>query len=848
MARELATSLKPLVSIVIVNWNGLDDTKLCLEHTEKQTYKNIEIIVVDNGSTDGSVEYLRKRNGLILVENPSNLGFTGGHIAGYRVSHGEFILLLNNDAVMDYSYIERSIDKMQDDTAIGALGGRAYLWDDGNGLFDTTNNFYSYQQINPITAEGIFAREDSGSMREVNTVSGSCVMVRRSVIEQIGYLHDPFFAYYEEADLFARMKRAGHKVVYEPSLAIWHANAKTSNRKAPTFFYYMMMRNRFRFAVRNFDSWSLRKFLRFYLVMGITSTLKSLLPLSSRPMHQAYARAFYYNVFRGWRAITERRKLINNLGVSNYNQLIVGEQNSVSFIVDCENNQQAMQAARVAGSLGIDHELIVVSRNKKILNDPEDITDGHANLRLCIDREYFKTHRENIGAVCAKNDWLMIVRPDELNYIEAIVKELYKLVYQAHRKSAALAVFSNAGKLGLPVYRKQLFIDCGGLLAQLDFDDARRSLMEYARLIKTYLEAPTTIGLADMPAYTGKLKLDKLRRLLLAMHHRAMEDRRQATFIQRLEHRYYRFHQLLSLMRWTVSPKIPLRLKAARTKNLFVYLFKLKRRALAIELKHIRNETVLHKFMPNHEELEAKQAVRLDELIKKPEQTTIFIISRDRYSYLCKLINWLEDNGLKRIVLIDNDSSLPPLLDYYARTDYQLLELGKNMTQTAPWSAGIIKILLPDDFYIVTDPDIIPSAGGKETLSHLYRVHKNYPEYLKVGLGLKIDDLPEYYDLKPAVIKWESQFWKHQLEEGVFEAGVDTTFATYKPYTYQYTLHPSLRTGEPYTARHLPWYTHSEKLTDEDVFYRLRLDQNVNSWDKEHLPERYKKELEKQRH
>jgi GT2 family glycosyltransferase len=147
----------PLVSIIIVNWNGLDDTRICLENTRNQTYRNTEIVIVDNGSHDGSLQYLRKLNDIILVENNKNLGFTGGHIAGYRASKGDFVLLLNNDAIMDKDYIHKAVNLMQVDDRIGAIGGRAYFWNDDNPIFDTTNSFYSYQNINSITAEGILA-------------------------------------------------------------------------------------------------------------------------------------------------------------------------------------------------------------------------------------------------------------------------------------------------------------------------------------------------------------------------------------------------------------------------------------------------------------------------------------------------------------------------------------------------------------------------------------------------------------------------------------------------------------------------------------------------------------------
>ena len=83
------------------------------------------------------------------------------------------------------------------------------------------------------------------------------------------------------------------------------------------------------------------------------------------------------------------------------------------------------------------------------------------------------------------------------------------------------------------------------------------------------------------------------------------------------------------------------------------------------------------------------------------------------------------------------------------------------------------------------------------------------------------------------------------MEKNIFEASIDTTFALYKPYTYYYILSPSLRTGKPYTARHLPWYVDSSKINEEEYFYRLRANQDVTSWNVDEISERYIKELNK---
>jgi hypothetical protein len=153
---------------------------------------------------------------------------------------------------------------------------------------------------------------------------------------------------------------------------------------------------------------------------------------------------------------------------------------------------------------------------------------------------------------------------------------------------------------------------------------------------------------------------------------------------------------------------------------------------------------------------------------------------------------------------------------------------------------------VPNDFYIITDPDVIPvSYCPKDAIKHFLDLHMKYFHYQKVGFGLKIDDLPDHYNLKNTVIEWESQFWKTKLEDNVYEAGIDTTFALYKPFTYKYILNPSIRTGEPYVAQHMPWYTNPKSISEEEAFYRYRASHHITSWNTDEIKERYLKELSK---
>lgn len=838
-----------LVSIVIVNWNGIEDTKTCLENLKQQTYKSFEIVVVDNGSKDDSLKYLRKLKDIVLIENPRNLGFTGGHIAGYTASKGKYVLLLNNDAVMDKEYLKIAVQEMEEDLTIGALGGRAYLWDEANPLFDTGNHFYGYQNINPITAEGIFTQDDAGEAQQVNNVSGSCVLVRRSVIDKIGYLHNPFFAYYEESDLFARMKRAGFKVVYHPKLAIWHANAKTSSKKAPTFSLYMMMRNRYRFAVRNFDRWSLLRFLKFYTIMGFVSIIRSFTDKRQKGMHRAYAKAFFYNLAFGVKPFLERFSLNSQLGRSNYNDQIIIEQSPISIVIKINNLTDYKSAARIAGNLQGENEVVAVTSSLKLA---KKIDSSH--LRICLDRGYFNTHPENLAAVTSKNDWLVLSSetPDSetLSMLRSSIYELKKLkkstavICQRPQKNFKDVLSMQCGASF--IISKSEFIDAGGLLKDFSMTVARRLIIGYSFLNSTLLQLNSrhTNKLAQADIKDGELT--KLSFIIKGKLEEARALHRQNTPLDRLATRYYRLAQFINLIKWLFSSRISPRLKVARLKNLIFSAVALNRWGVATELKHMHNEVVKTRTMVDIVRMKEHEKSRLNYLTSHTQDTIVFIIVRDRLEIMKDLLRWLKRQGLNRIIFIDNDSRLPPLIDFLSKTEYQVLEMARNTRQSGLWDLGLIRILLPDDFYIVTDPDIVPVNNDKDTLKYLFDLHSRYPHHLKVGFGLKIDDLPDHYPLKKDVIKWESQFWKHEISAGIYEAGVDTTFALYKPYTYRYFIHPSLRTGEPFTARHLPWYEKANDLSDEEVFYRLRLDQNVNTWNKDHLPERYKIELSKQ--
>jgi len=207
----------------------------------------------------------------------------------------------------------------------------------------------------------------------------------------------------------------------------------------------------------------------------------------------------------------------------------------------------------------------------------------------------------------------------------------------------------------------------------------------------------------------------------------------------------------------------------------------------------------------------------------------VFINCRDRLEPLLKLIGWLESEGLKNIILIDNDSTYRPLLEFYNSTKHRVVKTNKNYGHRAPWRSGAISVYAENEPYIVTDPDIIPLKSSHGAVKEFIRLLNKYPDYYKVGFGLKIDNLPSTYKAKEAVKKWESQFWKNELEKDVYVADIDTTFALYRACSV-YAVRPALRTGGKFMAEHEPWYQNSNKPTDEYKYYLNHSRREIATW------------------
>jgi hypothetical protein len=197
----------------------------------------------------------------------------------------------------------------------------------------------------------------------------------------------------------------------------------------------------------------------------------------------------------------------------------------------------------------------------------------------------------------------------------------------------------------------------------------------------------------------------------------------------------------------------------------------------------------------------------------------VFINNRNRLEMMADLVSFLEQSGFKEITIIDNASDYPPLLRYYENCKHKVIKLAENKGPLAIWQPELSPIL-GNNFYIYTDSDVVPVfPPGAEFVKRALIGFIRYPYLKKVGLSLRIDNLPDCYQKKAKVIEHESQFWLKPKAGGFFDAPVDTTFAIYAPKAKGGFWLRSFRMAPPWQAEHRPWYVDDKNLSANETHY-----------------------------
>lgn len=243
------------VSIVTLNFNSEEETHNCIASLQKMKHEKIEmeIIVVDNASQE--LFALKKEEKAVVIRSEVNLGFTGGNNLGinYATNHGcDYILLLNNDTIVDENLLNELVSTLESDQRIGLLCPKIYfakgheyhkkrykkkemgnvIWFAGGGI-DWQNGVSFHKGMDEVD------RGQYDKKEEISFSSGCCMLIKKSLIEQIGMFDDVYYLYYEDADLCLRIQKAGYKIVYEPKGKLWHLNAASSGTGSELHDYYL---------------------------------------------------------------------------------------------------------------------------------------------------------------------------------------------------------------------------------------------------------------------------------------------------------------------------------------------------------------------------------------------------------------------------------------------------------------------------------------------------------------------------------------------------------------------------------------------------------------------------------
>jgi GT2 family glycosyltransferase len=272
MVLKLSTlvDIKKFVSIIIVNWNGRRWLPGCLDSLMLQSYKNFEIILVDNASEDNSVEFVQKNYPqVIIVRNRDNVGFASGNNSALRKAKGELVLLLNNDIHAPKDYLEKFICAFDEIPNLGAAQSKLILLGDqikldSCGSFWTSSTFlYHYGNSKDQ------ALDKYNNAFPVFTNKGASMLIRKDVIERIGLFDDDFWCYYEETDFCHRVWLAGYECWYYPKAAIFHAVGGTSNFFDNSYIQFHNFKNKLLSFLKNFEMRSLVKILLIFLITNV---------------------------------------------------------------------------------------------------------------------------------------------------------------------------------------------------------------------------------------------------------------------------------------------------------------------------------------------------------------------------------------------------------------------------------------------------------------------------------------------------------------------------------------------------------------------------------------------------
>ena len=292
------------MSIIIVNWNGGKILEDCIKSLLKIDYHNWELIIVDNGSTDGSENIAANFK---LIKNSKNLGFVKANNQGLKKAKGKYILLLNNDTKVEKNFLSKLVKRVEQDPTIAVIQPKIYLMDklgflDNCGSFLTKIGFLHHWGFNEKE------RKEFGKEREIFSAKGACMLIRRQVVNKIGLFDKDFFSYFEESDFCWRVWLTGNKVLFYPGSIIYHKLGFTIRRLGAKELNYHYYKNRICSLLKNLESFNLLLILLPHLL--ISESLFLLFLIRGRFKYSFMVKkAILWNFWNLQKTLNKRRKI-----------------------------------------------------------------------------------------------------------------------------------------------------------------------------------------------------------------------------------------------------------------------------------------------------------------------------------------------------------------------------------------------------------------------------------------------------------------------------------------------------------------------------------------------------------
>ncbi len=266
--------MKPLISIITINYNQTEVTIELLRSIERIDYASYEVILVDNASHEDPSERVKREFPQVkIIRSEENLGFAGGNNLGMRYASGDYFFFVNNDTELTPDLLDKLLQPFTLFDKVGVVSPKIKYFNDQHLI-----QYAGFTSVNPFTGrnkkigelEPDFGQYDKGQFTAY--AHGAAMMVKRSVVEEVGPMPEVYFLLYEELDWCTQIRRAGYEIYYEGSATIYHKESVSMGKESPLKAYYYL-RNRILFMRRNFSGLKLGIFYIYTTLLVIPKIL-----------------------------------------------------------------------------------------------------------------------------------------------------------------------------------------------------------------------------------------------------------------------------------------------------------------------------------------------------------------------------------------------------------------------------------------------------------------------------------------------------------------------------------------------------------------------------------------------